>query len=92
MKNEFLIAKFSNLSEVIGHIYDKFASDNEAVAKKIDESFAKNAEWKQFKAAIRKGDELYLIQNYKDGAQLEGYSIVRNKNFIKTFLTIGKTS
>ncbi len=93
MKKEWLHSKFQSLVDVIGHLYERHADDDEETAKKIDAYLAMNISWQDFKKTIRKGDELWLFRSepitWNQNNGKEGYCIVRNNEIVKYFLSFG---
>lgn len=93
MKNQWLHSRFESLVDIIGHLYNRHADDDEETAKKIDEYLSKNILWQDFKKTIRRNDELWLFRSepstWNQGKGKEGYCIVRDGEIIKYFLSVG---
>jgi len=93
IEKEWLHSKFKSLVDVIGHLYDRHADDDEEAAKKIDKYLSTNLSWLIFKKTIRRGDELWLfrsdVESWRKNFGKEGYCIVRNGEIIVYFLSFG---
>jgi hypothetical protein len=88
----WILKRFKNQSEVIGYLYDRYAENDEGIAKSIDKFLAGNEEWKSFLAAIQVGDSLAWFrsepQSWKTGRGFEGFLIEREEKIIKAFVTL----
>jgi hypothetical protein len=93
MKKEWLHSKFQSLTDVIGHLYNRNADDDEEAAKNIDLYLNNSRDWFQFRKTIRKGDELWFfrsdVESWRKGSGKEGYAIVRDDEIIKSFYIVG---
>ena len=94
MKKEWLHSRFQSLVDVIGHLYNRNADEDEEAARKIDFHLDCSNDWFQFKKTIRKGDELWFfrseVETWRKGMGKEGYCIVRGGEIIKSFFTVGE--
>lgn len=94
ISKEWIKQDFGNLTELIGHMYKRYAGEEEAVSKNIDEWLKNQKAWYELRQNIQSGDKLVFFHSPENQRRQigyrEGYAIFRNDEVQNPFVVITK--